>query len=181
MNIKPRKILTLEDDEARIRLLEDLEEIKNLKRLHGFYANVFADDIGKIDEFAALFTDDAEYDVGLGFAVGPKAIAEQMRSRRASPEYRERIIIAMHYYLTPYIEVNGDHATGKWSGLLPTILKGNPRPVWLGNMYDETYRRTPDGWRFSSMKTSKAFEPPEFFQAYEKFTAGIYGANSGNT
>lgn len=153
----------------RIKRLEDLEAIKSLKRLQCFYAHNLNGDPGMIDEFAALFTDDAEFDEGLGFARGSREIAEQMHTRRNSPEYKKTVISGMHYYLTPYIELDGDRAKGTWSGLVPLILASDPRPAWFSLIYHERYVRIGNEWRFQYLKTQTVFEPPEFQKAYESF------------
>src|SRR4051794_5840405 len=105
--------------ENRVRLLEDVEAIRRLKAYYAAYADAkYTDDHQRksqteIDELAreqaSVFTDDALWDNG----VGPSGI---LRGREAI--YNNLRLgpwkFAMHHFLSPLINVDGDKATGRW-------------------------------------------------------------------
>lgn len=150
--------------EARIQQLEDVEEIRNLKYRYAQHANII-NGPGDLESFAALFTEDALWDVGLGMFQGPASILKAMSG--VTQQWQR----AMHFMINPLITVDGDEATGVWSGLFPLVNQENPRPVWHCLIYDERYVRTTSGWKFSSVTVRSVFEPPEFQQIYESFLA----------
>ena len=75
---------------------------------------------------------------------------------------------AMHYMMNPVIELQGDRARGTFTGLFAFTTAKNPSPVWLSNIYSDTYVRTAEGWRFQSVTIKTAFASPEFIAAYSE-------------
>ena len=73
---------------------------------------------------------------------------------------------AMHYMLNPLIELDGDRARGKVSGLFAFTSDSNPKPIWLSNIYTDEYVRTPKGWRFQSVRIQMTFADPAFLEGY---------------
>lgn len=58
----------------------------------------------------------------------------------------------MHHGHMPEITIDGDTATGVWS-MEDRIWFGPGGPkLWGSGWYEETYRRTADGWRIARMK-----------------------------
>ena len=116
--------MSLEDLERRIKVLEDVEEIKRLK--HHYCA--VCDDNYDADAIASLFTEDAVWDGGLwGKFEGREAI------RGFFLEAPQILPFAIHMVLNPIIEVNGDSAKGTWYLLQAcTLAEGKPRGVGLG-------------------------------------------------
>ena len=97
--------MDLRDLERRIRALEDIEAIKQLK-----YRYADACDRGyDADTLADLFTEDAIWDGGVfGRYDGQEAIRNYFRGVSSD------IVFAMHYMMNPIIEVDGDEARGAW-------------------------------------------------------------------
>jgi hypothetical protein len=127
------------DLEARIRRLEDIEAIKQLKVRYA----AFCDDAYNEDGIASLFTDDAVWDGGpMGCHNGKKAIHTFFStSDQAVP-------FAIHHVTNPIIEIDGDKATGCWYLWQPcTFAKGN-QGLWMAGTYHDVYRRTDEGWLF---------------------------------
>ena len=59
----------------------------------------------------------------------------------------------VHHGHTPRIEVDGDTATGRWhmaDYVTIPLPEGEAYVIRGYGYYDETYRRTPEGWRISS-------------------------------
>jgi hypothetical protein len=125
--------------EARIRRLEDIEAIKQLKVRYA----AFCDDDYNEDGIASLFTDDGVWDGGqMGCYHGKKAIHKFFStSDRAVP-------FAIHHVTNPIIEIDGDRATGRWYLWQPcTFAEGN-QGLWMAGIYNDVYRRINDGWLF---------------------------------
>ncbi len=97
--------MKLEELEQRLRVLEDLEEIKQLKARYA----ALCDNGYDCDGIAALFTPDGVWDGGdLGRAEGRGAIRDFfVKAPKAFP-------FAIHHVMNPIIEVSGDTARGRW-------------------------------------------------------------------
>src|ERR1700674_1793782 len=109
---------TIED---RLRALEDLEEIRNLKARYA----AACDDNYNADAIAALFTEDGVWDAGaLGRADGRAAIREFFS------RFAEFISFAIHHVMNPIIEVDGDRAAGQWYELAPATMANSPWCKW---------------------------------------------------
>lgn len=125
--------------EARIRRLEDIEAIKQLKARYAAYCDDNYDEEG----IASLFTEDAVWDGGpMGCHNGQKAIHDFFSvSDQAVP-------FAIHHLTNPIIEVDGDRATGRWYLWQPcTFAQGN-QGLWMAGTYSDNYRRVDDRWLF---------------------------------
>jgi len=146
--------------EAKIQHLQDIEEIRALKHRYSYGANILDGQPGDLKAFAALYTEDATFDVGMGTATGPAEIEAMMKELTTQWE------CAMHYMLNMLIDVDGDTAKATTTGLFAFTTKERPAPIWLSNIYSETFRRTPDGWRFTSTSLRTAFADPFFLEGY---------------
>lgn len=141
--------------DERIRRLEDIEAIRHLKARYAEYADEkYTDDhrrkpqdeldrIGRLQ--AGLFTEDAVWDGGEHFGVceGRGAIYAFVRKGGWS--------FAMHYFLNPRIDVDGDTARARWMLWQVCTLVEGDTPCWMSAIEDDEYRRTPDGWLMSRM------------------------------
>lgn len=139
---------TIED---RLRVLEDLEEIRKLKARYA----AACDDNYNADAIAALFTEDAVWDGGaLGTADGRTAI-HKFFSRAT-----EFFPFAIHNVINPIIDVDGDRATAQWYLLQPaTMAKGN-QAVWLAAVYHDEYVRLDGRWMINRLKVTSHFLTP---------------------
>jgi SnoaL-like domain len=164
--------------EERIRLLEDFETIRQLKAHYAQYPDAkYTDDHqrrpqAEIDtlarEQASVFTDDAIWDNG----VGPSGI---LRGREAI--YNNLRLgpwkFAMHHFLSPRIEVDGDKATGRWMLWQTATLAESDTAVFMSAITNDEYVRTPTGWKMSRMaftlKYMTRFDRPWSVQKNEPF------------
>tara|TARA_B110000093_G_scaffold151992_1_gene166740 strand:+ start:2068 stop:2415 length:348 start_codon:yes stop_codon:yes gene_type:complete len=112
-----------------VQQLSDLHDTKTLKYRYSYSANNVDGNPGDLKAFAALFTDDASFNVGMGEAIGPTQIEAMMQ------ELTTQWHCAMHYMLNPVIEINGDNATANFTGLFAFMANGGEAPVWLSNIY----------------------------------------------
>lgn len=141
--------------EERIRRLEDIEAIRHLKARYAEYADEkYTDDhrrkpqdeldrIGRLQ--AGLFTEDAVWDGGehFGLCEGREAIYAFVRKGGWS--------FAMHYFLNPCIDIDGDTAKARWMLWQVCTLTEGDTPCWMSAIEDDEYRRTPEGWLMSRM------------------------------
>lgn len=139
--------------EARIRTLEDIEAIRNLKARYARYC----DDDYDADALAPLFTEDAVWDGGmLGRCEGREAIRTFFGGTARVMPY------AIHHVTNPEIEVAGDEATGKWLLWQPCIHAEGNQALWMAGGYADRYRRENGEWRFAEVLISlKMLSPYE--------------------
>ena len=143
--------MSLEDIERRLKVMEDMEEIKRLKARYCTYC----DDNYDADKLASLFVEDAVWDGGIrGRAEGREGIREFFV--RAS----SRLPFAVHMVMNPIIEVSGDTATGIWYLFQPCTYADSDRAVWGSARYDEEYVRVNGVWMFKHLKLTSHFWTP---------------------
>lgn len=139
----------------RVRRLEDYEAIRQLK---AFYAKC-ADDKYTADhrrkppdEFrrisvlqASVFTEDGVWDGGpqFGIKAGRAVIAEHLANVPWS--------FAMHYFLSPSIQLAGDTAHADWMLWQTCTFAENNLSVFMAATTSDDYVRTPEGWKMSRM------------------------------
>ena len=141
--------MDLTDLDRRIRVLEDIEAIKQLKARYCAYCDANYD----ADGIASLFTDDAVWEgEGFGRCEGREAIRTFFR---ASPS---RMPFAIHHVMNPIIEVQGDSATGQWY-LFQPCTRGT-QAAWLAARYEERYVRLEGAWKFQHLTVVPAFFTP---------------------
>ncbi|MFA7440603.1 MAG: nuclear transport factor 2 family protein [Sphingomonadaceae bacterium] len=146
--------------EEKLQRLQDIQDIKDLRSRYAYGANIIDSTPGDLKAFAALFAHDGKFDVGMGVATGPAEI-EQMMSG-ITTQWK----CAMHYMLNPVIDLDGDRGRGTYTGLFAFVSEDNPGPIWLSNIYHDTYVRTKEGWRFQSVSIRTAFADPAFLAGY---------------
>jgi ketosteroid isomerase-like protein len=143
----------LEQLEARLQRLEDIEAIKQLKADYCALCDEGYDE----DRLADLFTEDAVWDGGdFGVAAGREKIRKFFHNTpRVMP-------FAVHMVMNPRIEIDGDSATGRWYLFqAATFAPGDERtPLWGAARYDEEYVRENGRWKFSSLRLTSRFWTP---------------------
>ncbi|MFQ5425500.1 MAG: nuclear transport factor 2 family protein [Gaiellales bacterium] len=134
------------DLETRIAKIEAVEDIKRLKARYA----AACDDAYNPMTMETLFTEDATWSAGpFGRYEGREAIVEFFRGVSSS------ITWALHYMLTPIIEVDDGAVTasGSWYLWMPftAVADHGPQAAWVAGLYDDRYRREAHGWRISSI------------------------------
>jgi hypothetical protein len=138
--------------EARLRLLEDHEAIRQLKAFYARCADskYTADHRRKpqaeIDAITrrqvdTVFTEDGIWDGGKQFGTlhGREAIYNHLRGGRWN--------FAMHYFVNPVIAVNGDAAHATWMLWQPATFEQKDQAVWMSAITEDDYVRTAQGWQ----------------------------------
>ena len=112
-------------------------------------------DIGELDDYMDLFTDDAIWEMPANPATGVPAAHCAGRSEiAASVQQRRGLGVqgpgagTMHHITTQHIEVSGDEATGHIYYQFLGMVDGKPVLRTLGQ-YRDRYRRTADGWKLA--------------------------------
>lgn len=150
----------LQEMQAQLQRLNDLEAIRALRHRYAYLANVIDGQLGDAEAFAALFCADGVLDFGMGQARGREEITAMLRA--AAVDWQ----CAMHYMLNPLIELQGDEAEGQVSGLFAFTTQARPQPVWLSNLYEDRYVRVDGGWKFRSVRVRTTFVDPAVVEAY---------------
>lgn len=134
--------------ERAVAKQEAVEEIRRLK--HAYAA--LCDAGYPPDELASMFTADGVWDGGERFGVhrGRAGV------RRFFAEIEAEVDFALHFMIGDSIVVADDCRTarGTWQllELATMVVDGEPKPFWLIGIYDDEYRREPDGWKFASVR-----------------------------
>ena len=129
----------LERIERRLQVLEDVEEIRNLKARYAALCDRQYD----ADGIATLFTQDALWESpGLGRFEGREAIRSFFRGASAI------FTFAIHYSLNGQIEVDGDTGRASWYLFMPCTLAASNQAMWRAGIDHEMYARVDGTWMF---------------------------------
>ena len=138
--------------EARIRKLEDIEEIKSLQARYGYFI-----DTGQMEKVADLFVDNfiAEYDI-LGTCTTRAELVDFLKGAG------EGAAMMRHQMMMPLIEVDGDKAKGTWYlfGPFTTIMPHGEVANWIQGKYENDYVRVGGKWKFSHLRFKFSFNSP---------------------
>ena len=150
--------------EARVRLIEDIEEIKKLMATY----NECLDSLQKLDELMALFTGDAKFIVAAPGEAGAEAYLlgthegkEGIRSL-LSQINPENYSYTSHHVANPFINVDGDKAKGRWYllGLFTALTPEGPAAAWEQGTYNNEFVKVDGKWMISLMRFDFNFSTP---------------------
>jgi uncharacterized protein (TIGR02246 family) len=131
--------------------LADLVAIETLQaRYCRFVDSGYASAADDPDAFAALFADDGVWAAAGEPVVGRAAIREHAAAGRR---------FRFHLVANPIVDLDGDHATGRWH-VLVALTSRDGEAHWLAGRYVNEYVRTRDGWRFAAVRFERAFNAP---------------------
>ena len=153
---------TLEELEARIQILEDLEAIRKLKaryaqlcdnKYNGGMAKGNADLEAVASQIAKLFVEDAVWDGGKQFGICKGTQEIYHRFKQGSFNF------AVHYFLMPHITIENNKAQGRWYLWQAATLTDNTA-VWISGFEDDEYVKIDGQWLVSYMKITLLFLSP---------------------
>lgn len=150
--------MSIDELAARIRVLEDIEEIKKLKARYCYLCDAGLGDPRNRDELLSNFTDDARVDFGFGpasrfeGAEGLKIFFGQV--------VPESVSFCMHMVHNPIIDVRGDRATGTWYFEVPSTNSATQGAEWMAGTYEEEYRRENGRWKCAVMQAKWKYIAP---------------------
>lgn len=146
--------------EARIRIIEDREEIV---RLRARYCNI--NDGGwdgmpthhDIDELVNMFVPDGIWDGGPRIG----ARAEGHDQIRALFTHFRSVEFVIHNVMNPIIDIDGDTAHGDWHAIITSTVGTGPnrQATWVFGKYQEDYVRTPEGWKIKHLHFTVSANP----------------------
>lgn len=140
------------DDAAAVRLLLDIEAIKQLK--HRYLRYVDAADWKALDR---LWTEDAWCNYGfLGRFEGRQGIMDGF--------FRGLVSAASsfnaHMVHNPIVEIDGDSARGNWYMTAQTVIQPQNQAVWAMGVYEDTFRRVDGEWLIASLAVEFRYYTP---------------------
>jgi hypothetical protein len=140
-------LVTLEEMEKRLRVLEDIEAIKQLHRKY-----VYALASQQWDDMLDCFAEDATTDIWThGLRRGKKEIGELFNS------FDGRILPTHGHLVTqPVISVDGDTAEGYW---ILYLFLPEPEMTWVQGRHDCKYVRVDGRWKYSELKYARPWPP----------------------
>ena len=143
----------LKETEKRLRVYEDIEQIKQLQIR---YVNALT--YIKWDDLLDCFSEDSSVDVVAGGLVKGKAeIAKLFRETISKIHIGKEGIFCVH----PLITVDGDKAKGNW---LMYMMYAHHRTwqslYWIQGIYDAEYAKVNGKWKFSHLQWRPRLEPP---------------------
>lgn len=135
--------MKLEDLEARITRLEDLESIKQLKARYCEICDAGHDP----ERIVSIFTENAIWEGrGIGRAEGHQEIKSLFQG------FKESISYSQHMVMNPIIEINGSSANGVWYFFGPfTFIKDN-QAMWQAARYHEDYEKIEGTWKIRHLR-----------------------------
>jgi len=137
--------MNLEELDARITRLEDLEAIKQLKAR---YCEICDDDHDP-DRITNLFTEDGVWEGrGIARAEGHAQI------RALFVQFQKSIRYSQHMTMNPVIEVNGLEAKGTWYFFGPFTMEKDNQALWQACRYHEDYRKVDGQWLIAHLRIS---------------------------
>ena len=139
--------------ENRLSTLEDIEEIKKLQRIYGYYL-----DNRMADEIIDLFSDNTEYaEFGGGLYLGKDGVNRLFK--RFSGQ-RQEGTMGLHAIQQAVVNVdpNGETAKGRWrvKWTLAVPIDGELKAMWGQGHYENEYIKEEGTWKFKIFRFSVA-------------------------
>ena len=153
--------LKVKELEAKLQLTEDIEQIKRLQRIYGYYL-----DNKYHQEIVDLFSDDTESVevANRGVYLGKEGAKRFFIHAQGKPEppYSMARHIQMQGVVT--IDSGGKTAKGRWQCLFMSVsnnaVPGAPRAVWGYGVYENEYIKENGKWLFKKMHFNRIFYTP---------------------
>lgn len=140
--------------EQRIRRTEDIQAIVRLKSI---YCNTvdrgFAREKRAGEAIEDIFVADGIWDAGAARS------GKGWAGIKAALKSPEELPFGLHLVLNPVIDVDGNTATGQWHLLMMMTLPDGA-PYWATAIYNDEFVRTPQGWRFKSIRITPILAAP---------------------
>lgn len=157
------RVRALEKFEGRVRTLEDIEQVKKLQRIYGYYL-----DNDMYDDVIDLFSDNtesveiADHGVFLG-KEGVRKFFNIIMGREGTPVPPE---LSLHLVLQlqgiVHVAKDGKTAKGRWQGWMAGAkpLAGVMRQIWGHGIYENEYVKEDGVWKFKKIHFNLTFQTP---------------------
>jgi hypothetical protein len=164
--------MTQQSLEARIKMLEDIEDIKKLMFNYTYWL-----DYGEQEKVIDCFIDNAVMDVQVRGEVkeDENTFAFKFEGKEALRNFYNIIVhekdrfSASHLILNPVVDVQGDRAAGRFYLLEPTNIA---RAMWGHGRYDMEFVRVDDLWKISFFGFLWNFNTP-YVEGWDKIRMAI--------
>ena len=148
-----RRLKILEDS---VRALQDIEEIKKLQRIYGYYLEHW-----QWENIIDLFSDQTEsVEVGdLGVFLRKEGVKKCFRRETVPPEF---LHVMMQLSGVVDVDPAGKTAKGRWYGfgLEALPLEGVVRPMLSSGIYENEYVKEAGKWKFKKLHWFRIFLAP---------------------
>jgi len=143
-------MVTLEELEARVRRLEDIEAIKKLTATFTYLI-----DDRDWQSLLELFTEDCKYDAGIAQYEGREGLIKFFRD-----DLPAGFSFSAHMLHNTVIDVNDDRATGRWYVEIPATRAQENRALWVLTKYENEYVKVGGEWRFKNFVSNIVYITP---------------------
>ena len=151
----------VEELEAKVRLADDIEQIKRLQRIYGYYLDNHMD-----QEIVDLFSDDTESVevANRGVYLGKEGAKRFFLHAQGqpTPEWAMGRHIQMQGVVT--VDPGGNTAKGRWQVLFMSVsnqpMPGVPRAMWGYGVYENEYIKEDGNWMFKKLYFNRFFYTP---------------------
>jgi hypothetical protein len=144
--------MSLEELGARIKVLEDIEDIKKLMASYAYWVDAF-----QMDDAMDLFAENARAEYGPMSYEGKDGLANFFKEFVPNTQSW-----SAHQLLNPIVTVEGEKAKGTWYLFCPaTVLnpEGN-QAVWIQGRYNNEFVKIDGKWKFSLLRFVFNFVTP---------------------
>jgi hypothetical protein len=154
------KVKMLED---KVRTLEDIEEIKSLQRIYGYYL-----DNDMQDDIIGLFSDYTESVeiADRGVFLGKEGVRKMFKGilgkegKAIPPELTLHLV--MQHQGVVHVAEDGKTAKGRWQGWMVGTkpVAGVNRQTWGHGIYENEYVKENGTWKFKKLYFNLTFQTP---------------------
>lgn len=140
--------------EARIRKIEDFQEITNLQAQYSYLIDTY-----QMEDLVDLFADDFVWEGGFDRKISISSKPDLLNLLKKTTEATSMM---RHLATTPYIEIKGDHAKGTWYvfGMMTATTPDGEVAKWIQGKLNNEYVRVNDQWKISRKSTEYNFSTP---------------------
>lgn len=139
--------------EARMRRLEDIEEIKKLKGRFCFLVDAGE----KWWEIVNMFTEDGVADCGpFGRMAGKTELTKFYRDTVPG-----NFSFMKHMLHNAVVEVDGDKAISEYYFEMAGTHKATKRAIWISGKYDDEYVKVDGVWKFKIQNVTVFYYSPQ--------------------
>ena len=157
INMLEAKLQAMGELEAKVRNLEDIEEIKKLQKAYGYYLEHMM-----VDDIVDLFADNEETELWLTAGKfkgkeGARRLYGYIRDSFPSHEFLHQLM-----QLSGIVHVNPDGVTakGRWYGFGANALplkNGKVNPGWMNGIYEMDYLKHDGKWKIKKLRWCMTF------------------------
>jgi len=149
--------------EEEIRTLKDIEEIKTLQRIYGYYLdNDMNDDVIKLFSDNTESVEVADRGVFLGKEGVRKFFKLALGKGLTKPPPELSLHLVMQHQGVVHVAQDGKTAKGRWQGWMVGVkpVAGVNRQIWGHGIYENDYVKEDGKWKFKKLYFYLTFQTP---------------------